>query len=122
MPYIQQICNKETITPDMAEWAWNDLAYALQGIFGLKTTDYYGGSADFTTSARIGGRDMVFVVCLHDTPIRTKRDKPDLNAKHLTERVASEMVARGYPERSIGVLLHHGKSGWGETSRHGLDL
>lgn len=117
MPHIIQICNQETITDLMAEEAWVDLTHYLQGKFGLKTTDYYGGSPDFTTAARTGGRDIIFVVVLDNTPIRTERDAADRNAEVLCGRVTREMQMRGYGLLDIGVLLHHGKSGWADSLR-----
>lgn len=117
MPHIIQICNYTTVTNTMAEEAWEDLAHYLQGKFGLKTTDYYGGSPDFTTAARTGGRDIIFVVMLDDTPIRTERDTADRNAEWLCNCVAQDMQARGYGNLRVGVLLHHGKSGWMDSLR-----
>lgn len=108
MPHIIQICNYTTVTNTMAEEAWVDLTHYLQGKFGLKTTDYYGGSPDFTTAARTGGRDIIFVVMLDDTPIRTERDTADRalqlrSAGHAGSWIRQPSRRRAPPSRQVRV-------------------
>lgn len=101
----------------MADEAWDDFVYLIEVKLGLEANALYGGTPDFTTPRRTGGRDIIFVVMLDDTPIRTERDAADRNAEWLCNRVAQDMQARGYGNLRVGVLLHHGKSGWMDSLR-----
>lgn len=115
MPHIEQICNRATINPAIADDAWNSFTHYAQGTFGLLITDYYGDEPKFTSPVRTGGRDMIFVVTLDAQPERVSGTIPDSNAQQLAKKVQADMVAACHGPLNICVLLAHAACGWGEA-------
>lgn len=113
MPYVKQICHTE-LNPKQAEEAWTDFIHYATGMFDLPTTAFYGGFAEFVSDSHTGGRDIIFVVELGESPMRVRA--ADENARELASSVMYDQAERGYGDVKVGVLLHHGPCGWGEST------
>lgn len=115
MPLIQQIVSSDAgFTDDEIESAFDNLVLYASRVLGLTENEFYGPNADVVNATRMRGRDMVFIITLHNTADRVGFNFPDERAHRLAALVANDMLAVGQ-DRTIGVLLVHANCGWGEN-------
>lgn len=122
MPLITQICNRITVSEELAKSVRRDLVRHCHEIFMDEPSPYCSGSPDRNAEPDdMDGLDIIFIIELGEPAFRTPVNCTDYRAQNWSDGMAADLVDRITADQSkrnpkrdvnIGIFLRHGILGW----------